>query len=158
MSLPCLGSFHLFIFPFWHKCLCKVTEKEVYNLFKCFTGLRKYREAPARRGVLPDIPIHVGTPSISQKPTRHCSGVWISDGSCIVLGSPTRNLMPSKTSQKEASASVRVNHSSSTSPCEIRKPWQKNLTIIEAQVSKEKVCLCLDKRGHELSPKFELLS
>jgi len=70
MSLYCLGSFYFFIFPIGHKCLRKVTEKEVYNLFSDLQDLENaIREAVVRRRVLPSIPIPYGTPRISQKPT-----------------------------------------------------------------------------------------
>lgn len=49
MSLSCLGSFHFFIFPFRCKCLCKVTEKEVYNLLGVLQDLENTEER-SRRG------------------------------------------------------------------------------------------------------------
>lgn len=66
MSLSCLGSFHFFIFPFRCKCLCKVTEKEVYNLLGVLQDLENTEER-SQRGMWCQL-AYLGIHSISQKP------------------------------------------------------------------------------------------
>lgn len=66
MSYSYLGSFNLFIFPFWYKCLCEATEKEVYTLLIVLQDSEyDIREAPMRHVVLSKVPL--STLSISQK-------------------------------------------------------------------------------------------
>lgn len=94
MSLSCLGPFHFFIFPFRCKCLCKVTEKEVYNLLGVLQDL-EYTEERSQRGMWCQLAypwVHTASPrsppSISQKPPQRCSGVHISNSPCIAPSSP----------------------------------------------------------------------
>lgn len=127
MSLSCLASFHFFIFPFWYKSLCKVTEKKVYNLLKHFIGPAKHHQsAPVRHMVLSDIPS--GTPSISQKPTQHCSGVQSSDGSCVAPGSLTERshtISGISESSKCLCVALHTSFKTNISTCETRKRRQK---------------------------------
>lgn len=149
MSLSCLASFPFFISPFWYKWLCKVTEKEVYILLSILQDLENSERLQQGTWCYLVYPrVHQGSPrSLPSTPAGY--GFLMA----VVLHPAAHR----EISQVSKQASACVGNSFKMSPHETRNRWQKNLTI-QPQVSSEKVCLCSDNRGPEVSLKLEFSS